>query len=43
MLGNLRSPDHADSITAALTDPPAARIRRRKVVGGLIHEYGRAA
>jgi putative transposase len=40
---NLRSPGHADSITAALTDPPAARIRRRKVVGGLIHEYGRAA
>ncbi|MCW2933938.1 MAG: Integrase catalytic region [Actinomycetia bacterium] len=38
---NLRPPDH-DDITAPATDL-TARIRRRKVLGGLIHEYERAA
>jgi putative transposase len=40
---NLRPPDHDDSITAPVTDLAAARIRRRKILGGLIHEYERAA
>jgi transposase len=40
---NLRPPDHDDNGTAPLTDLEAARIRRRKVLGGLIHEYERAA
>jgi transposase InsO family protein len=40
---NLRSPDHEDGSTAAVTDPAAARIRCREVLGGLIHEYERAA
>jgi len=39
---NLRPPDN-DGITAPVTDLAAARIRRRKVLGGLIHEYERAA
>ena len=39
---NLRPPDRAD-ITAPATDLTTARIRRRKVLGGLIHEYERAA
>jgi putative transposase len=37
---NLRPPD---GITAPVTDLATARIRRRKVLGGLIHEYNRAA
>jgi hypothetical protein len=28
---------------ATITDLTAARIRRRRVLGGLIHEYERAA
>jgi len=40
---NLRPPDHDDNGTALVTDLRAARIRRRKVLGGLIHEYERAA
>jgi len=40
---NLRPPDHDASTTAPVADLAAARIRRRKVLGGLIHEYGRAA
>jgi putative transposase len=40
---NLRPPDHDDGSAAPLTDLAAARIRRRKVLGGLIHEYERAA
>jgi transposase InsO family protein len=40
--GNLRPPDHDDSITVPVSDLAAARIRRRKVLGGLIHEYKRA-
>jgi hypothetical protein len=39
---NLRPPDRAD-ITAPVTDLTTAQIRRRKVLGGLIHEYERAA
>jgi putative transposase len=39
---NLRPPDHGD-ITAPVTDLTAARIQRRKVLGGLVHEYERAA
>jgi putative transposase len=40
---NLRPPDADDIATAPVTDLAAARIRRRKVLGGLIHEYERAA
>jgi putative transposase len=40
---NLRPPDCGDSVTAPVTDLATARIRRRKVLGGLIHEYERAA
>jgi putative transposase len=40
---NLRPPDHDDSGTAPVTDLEAARIRRCEVLGGLIHEYERAA
>jgi putative transposase len=40
---NLRPPDHDDSSTAPVIDLATARIRRRKVLGGLIHEYQRAA
>ncbi len=39
---NLQPPDHDDNITAPATDL-TARIRRRKVLGGLIHEYEQAA
>jgi len=39
---NLRPPDHDDSITAPVADL-AARIRRHKVLGGLIHEHEQAA
>ena len=40
---NLRPPDHDASITVPVTDLAVARIRRRKVLGGLIHEYERVA
>jgi putative transposase len=40
---NLRPPDCADITMATTTDLTAARIRRREVLGGLIHEYERAA
>jgi hypothetical protein len=40
---NLQPPDHGDSVTVSVTDLAAARIRCRKVLGGLIHEYERAA
>jgi hypothetical protein len=40
---NLRPPDAEDTATAPVTDLAVARIRRRKVLGGLIHEYRRAA
>src|SRR5262249_21067398 len=40
---NLRPPDHEASTIAPVTDLATMRIRRRKVLGGLIHEYQRAA
>ena len=40
---NLRPPDHDDSAIAPATGLVTAQIRRRKVLGGLIHEYERAA
>ena len=40
---NLRPPDRDGSTTALVTDLATARIRRHKVLGGLIHEYERAA
>jgi putative transposase len=39
---NLRPPGCSDITTAPVADL-TARIRRRKVLGGLIHEYERAA
>lgn len=39
---NLRPPDHDDSAAAPVADL-TARIQRRNVLGGLIHEYERAA
>jgi hypothetical protein len=35
--------DVGDTATAPVTDLTAARIRRRNILGGLIHEYERAA
>jgi len=40
---NLRPPDAGDTAPAPVTDPAAARIRRRSILGGLIHEYEQAA
>jgi transposase InsO family protein len=40
---NLHPPDSGDIITVPVTNLATARIRRRKVLGGLIHEYERAA
>ena len=40
---NLRPPDCDDITIATATDLAAARTRRRRVLGGLIHEYKRAA
>jgi len=40
---NLRPPDSGDIITVPITNLATARIRRRKVLGRLIHEYERAA
>jgi transposase InsO family protein len=40
---SLRPPDSADMAVAPVTDLATARVRRRDVLGGLIHEYGRAA
>ncbi len=40
---NVRPPDCADITAVAVTDLTTAKIRRRKVLGGLIHEYERAA
>ena len=40
---NLRPPDRDGSTTVPVTDLATARIRRHKVLGGLIHEYERAA
>jgi transposase InsO family protein len=40
---NLRPPDCDDITMAATSDLAAARIQRRRVLGGLINEYERAA
>jgi putative transposase len=40
---NLRPPDCCDSTTSAITDLTTANIQRRRVLGGLINEYQRAA
>jgi hypothetical protein len=40
---NLRPPDDDDIITAPVADLTVVRIRRRKVLGSLIHEYEQAA
>jgi transposase InsO family protein len=40
---NLRPPDAGDTATAPVADLAVARIRRREVLGGLIHEYRRGA
>jgi putative transposase len=40
---NLRPPDGDAIITAPIIDLATARIRRHKLLGGLIHEYKRAA
>jgi putative transposase len=36
---NLHPPDCADISPAAISDLTTARIRRRRILGGLIHEY----
>ena len=41
--GNLRPPDRAGRITAPATGLATVPIQRHKVLGGLIHEYERAA
>ena len=40
---NPRPPNYNDITTIAVTDLTTAKTRRRKVLGGLIHEYERAA
>ena len=40
---NLRPPDSDDITMAAISDLAVARIWRRRVLGGLINEYQRAA
>ena len=40
---NLRPPDRDGMTTDAITDLTTARIHRRKVLGGLLSEYQRAA
>ena len=40
---NLRPPDYDDRATGPVIDLATARIRRKKILGGLIHEYQRAA
>jgi hypothetical protein len=37
------SADNSVTATAPVADLAAARIRRREVLGGLIHEYEQAA
>jgi hypothetical protein len=40
---DLRPPDGDDTTTGPVTGLATARIRRHEVLGGLIHEYERAA
>jgi putative transposase len=40
---NLRQPDAGDTATAPVTDLTTGRIRRRNILGVVIHEYERAA
>jgi len=40
---NLRPPDCHDSTMTEIADLAAARIQRRRVLGGLINEYQQAA
>jgi putative transposase len=40
---SLRLPDSGDISAAPVADLATARIRRNEVLGGLIHEYERAA
>jgi transposase InsO family protein len=40
---DLRPPDHDDASPALVTCLASARIRRRSILGGLIHEYQQAA
>jgi transposase InsO family protein len=40
---NLRAPDRDGILTAPVTDLATTRVRRHKVLGGLIHEYEQAA
>jgi putative transposase len=40
---NLRPPDSHDVTTAVISDTRTAKIRRQRVLGGLINEYQRAA
>jgi hypothetical protein len=40
---NLRPPDCHDIVMAPIADLATTGIRRREVLGGLIHEYERAA
>jgi putative transposase len=40
---NLRPPDAGDTASAPVTNLAAARIRRRNILAGLIHEYEQAA
>lgn len=40
---SLRPLDSGDITTAPVADLAAARIRRNEILGGLIHEYERAA
>jgi putative transposase len=40
---SLRPPDCDENISATITGPATADIHRRRVLGGLINEYERAA
>jgi putative transposase len=40
---NLRPPDCDENVSAVITGPAMADIRRRRVLGGLINEYEQAA
>ena len=40
---NLRPPGSTEGAQAAITDLATAKVRRRRVLGGLINEYKQAA